>query len=120
MDSFAKRGARAAAVTLGDPEETLAFCGARAPGVLCLTDPGQEAYRAYGLGQADMAALLAPGVVLAGAQAALEGHLPGRTVGDPLQMPGTFVIGRGGAIQLAYYGRTVADHPPLALLLGAI
>jgi len=109
-----------AAVTLGDPEETREFCGARAPGVQCFADPQQQAYRAFGLGQASASEILTPGVAFAGMQAALEGHIPGKTVGDPLQMPGTFVIGSDGRIRLAYYSRTVADHPDNKLLLGAL
>ena len=59
-------------------------------------------------------------IVLAGMQAAIEGHLPGRTVGDPLQMPGTFVIGRDGRVRRAYYSKTVADQPDVRDLLAAL
>ena len=34
-------------VTQGTPEVTKTFCEERAPGQLCLSDPGREAYRAY-------------------------------------------------------------------------
>ena len=115
-----RRGAQIAAVTLGDPAETHTFCGERAPGLQCLADPTQQTYRAFGLGRANMQSLLAPQVMLAGMQAAVEGHLPSAPVGDPLQMPGTFVIGRDGRIRLAYYSRNVADHPALDVLLGAL
>lgn len=109
-----------AAVTLGTPEETAAFCGARAPGVLCLSDSQQHAFRAFGIDRADARAVVNAEVVRAGIAAALEGHLPGRTVGDPLQLPATFVLAAGGTVRLAYYSRTVADHPTQALLLQSL
>lgn len=109
-----------AAVTLGDVDETREFCGARAPGVQCYADPQQQAYRAFGLGQAQTSEILTPSVVLAGMQAALEGHLPGAPVGDALQMPGTFVIGPDGRLRMAYYSRTVSDHPDNKQLLKAL
>jgi peroxiredoxin len=114
------RGAQVIAVTLGDPEETKQFCGARAPGLRCLSDPSQHAYRAFGIGQAGTAEIFAPSVMIAGAQAALQGHLPGQVVGDPLQLSGTFVVEKGGTIAFTYYSRTVADHADQRSLLTAL
>jgi peroxiredoxin len=117
---FTARGARVAAITLGEPAETREFCGARAPGVFCYADPQQQAYRAFGLGQARANEIVTAGVMMAGMQATLEGHLPGIPVGDTLQMPGTFVIGPDGRIRLAYYSRTIADHPDNKQLLSVL
>jgi peroxiredoxin len=114
------RGARAAAVTMGGPEEIVAFCGSRAPGVLCLSDPERSAYRSYGLGMLGAAEVLSPSVMVAGVKAALEGHAQGAPVGEPRQMPGLFVVGRDGRIALAHYSRTVADQPELAAILAAL
>jgi peroxiredoxin len=105
---------------MGTPDEAREFCGARAPGLLCLSDPEQHAFRAYGIGQASGSSLLMPSVLVAGFQAALEGQLPGTPVGDPMQMPATFVIAQGGSVRLAYYSRTVADHPANQLLLNVL
>lgn len=105
---------------MGTPDEAREFCGSRAPGVLCLSDPEQHAFRAYNIGQASGSSLFVPGVMVAGFQAALEGHLPGTPVGDPMQMPATFVIAQGGSVRLAYYSRTVADHPATQVLLDAL
>jgi peroxiredoxin len=35
-------------------------------------------------------------------------------------MPGTFVIGPDGRIRLAYYSRTIADHPDNKQLLSVL
>lgn len=105
---------------MGTPADVNDFCGDRAPSVLCLADPAQKAFQAFGIGRAGAAELLAPSVFASATLATLEGHLPGPPVGDPLQMPATFVVGKGGRIRLAYYSRTVADHPPSATILAAL
>lgn len=105
------RGASVAALTMGEPNEVTEFCGQRAPGVRCLSDPDQHAYRAYGLDRASTRALLTPDILVQGVRAALAGHHVGAVVGDPRQMPGTFVIGSDGRVRMAYYSRTIADHP---------
>jgi peroxiredoxin len=115
-----QHGALVVAVTMAEPSDAQAFCGPRAPGVLCLSDPAKQAFRAFGIGQAGPAELLNPDVFWAGMQATIAGHMPGIPVGDPLQMPATFIIAAGGQIQLAYYSKTVADHPDNALLIGAL
>lgn len=117
---YEARGARVAAVTMGGPEEASAFCGPRAPGVLCLADPERHAYRAYGLGMAGAAEVFSPQVIVGGVQAAMEGHSQGATMGEPRQMPGLFVIGKGGALLLAHYSRTVADHGEPAAIRAAL
>jgi peroxiredoxin len=117
---IAARGARIAAVTMAAPGEAASYCGARAPNVLCLADEERRAFRAYGLGRASGLDVLRPDVVLEGFRATIAGHLPGVPVGDPWQMPGTFVIGADGRIRLAHYSRTVADNPDPALILVAL
>lgn len=119
-DQFTARGARIAAVTMGAPDDAAAFCAARAPGILCLSDPARDSFRAYGLGRAGGAELLHPEVMVEGMRAAVEGHLPGIPAGDVLQMPGTFVIDTDGRVRLAYYSRTISDHPDNQLLLVAL
>ena len=108
------------AVTLGDPQETREFCGARAPGLRCLSDSEERAYRAFGLGKAGAAELVSADVVVGFVRAIAEGHGAGPVVGDSRQMPGTFVIGRGGRVLMAHYSRTIADHPEARAVLAAL
>jgi len=116
-------GLQLAAVTQGTPEETLAFCKQRAPGIICLSDPERRAYHAYGLGRANFyQAFLSPQVWSGNAKAREHGHKPelppkGQ---DALQMSGTFIVGTDGRIRLPYYYNTIADHPPVSLLLKGV
>jgi AhpC/TSA antioxidant enzyme len=118
-----RSGLRLAAVTQGNPQETLAFCRQRAPGVVCLSDPGRVAYHAYGLGKANIyQAFLSPQVWSGNAKAKEHGYKPelppeGQ---DALQMSGTFIIGTDGHIRLPYYYHNIADHPPASLLLKGV
>jgi hypothetical protein len=54
-------------------------------------------------------------VVACGLRAAAKGHVLGRIVGDPMQMPGMFWV-RGGEILWRHDFRHAGDHPDLAAL----
>ena len=118
-----KSGMRLVAVTQGSPQETLAFCQQRAPGIIGLSDPRRVAYHAYGLGQANIyQAFLSPQVWSGNAKAKEHGYKPelppeGQ---DALQMSGTFIIGTDGRIRLPYYYHNIADHPAASLLLKGV
>jgi peroxiredoxin len=118
-----RQGLALAAVTQGVPAETRRFCEQYAPEVLCLSDPERRAYRAYGLGTATLwQMLLSPQVLLQTRRAAKHGYtaeLPPRGQ-DMRQMSGTFIIGTDGRIRLPYYYDTIADHPPVDLLLRGV
>ena len=108
------------AVGMGQPSDAREICGTLAPNIMCMVDTDQAAYRAFGLGSGSLGAFLAPSVVAAGVKAYSEGYSGGKPVGDVLQMPGTFVSAGSGRITLAYYSKTVADHPRDELLKGAM
>jgi peroxiredoxin len=108
------------AVGMGQPIDAREICGTLAPNISCMVDSDQAAYRAFGLGSGSLGAFLAPSVVAAGIKAYSEGYGGGKPVGDVMQMPGTFVITAAGRIALAYYSKTVADHPRDELLKEAL
>ncbi|MEY3989817.1 MAG: hypothetical protein RI985_898 [Chloroflexota bacterium] len=108
------------AVGMGQPSDARTICATLAPNISCMVDLDQSAYRAFGLGSGSIGAFLAPSVVAAGVKAYAEGYGGGTPVGDVLQMPGTFVIRPSGEIALAYYSRTVADHPSDVVLKAAL
>jgi len=85
-----------------------------------LCDPSAEAYRGYGLvrGNAYQVAM-APQVVAAGIKAAAEGHFISATVGDAMQLPGSFVV-VDGRIVYAHRGRLSSDLAPIDDLLQAV
>lgn len=102
------------------PPEAAAFCGSRAPSVTCLCDAGRGAYAAYGLGRGSIMEVMGPQAMVAGARAALGGHMQGTTVGDPMMMPGTFAVDGKGIIRAAHYARHSGDQPDLAAMLAAL
>ncbi len=116
-------GLAIAAITQGQPDETAEFCRQRAPGIRCLSDPERKAYRAYGLERGTVwQVALAPEVVMRTVRAGKRGHTVERPPAgqDVMQMSGTFIIGRDGRIRLPYYYDTIADHPPVDLLLHGV
>lgn len=113
-----------AIITQGTPEEAKAFCGQRAPGVLCLADPERKAYEAYGLERANVwQTFLSVNVWRSNKRLKRERgwntELP-PTGQDAMQMAGTFVIAPDGRIRLPYYYDDIADHPSVDLLLHGV
>jgi peroxiredoxin len=79
--------------------------------VLRISDPSQDLYRAFGLGRASFWQLLNPIVLGRMFMAAVvRGHGAGLPVGDPMQMPGVFLLHRG-KIVMDFRHRTIADRP---------
>jgi peroxiredoxin len=116
-------GLAIAAVTQGNPAETLEFSKRYAPGLLCLSDPERKAYRAFGLPHGNLwQVVFSPQVVAGTARARKHGfnaELPPQGQ-DVMQMSGTFIIGTDGRIRLPYYYDSIADHPPVDLLLHGV
>jgi hypothetical protein len=63
---------------------------------------------------------MGPATVPRGLQAAAKGHFIERPIGDVMQLPGTFIIDRGGIVRYARYARHSADHPPTAELIDVL
>ncbi len=121
---FKHKNLALAFVTQGTPEVAKAFCEERVPGQLCLSDPGREAYRAYGLERATLwQTFLSRRVWRSNRRLKQERgwntDLPPAGQ-DAMQMAGTFVIGIDGRIRLPYYYDDIADHPPVDLLLHGV
>ncbi len=118
-----RSGLTIAAVTQGSPSETAEYCKQYAEGILCLSDPDRKAYRAYGLGKGGLWQLVAsPQVITRTRRVIREGHSAELAPKgqDMRQMSGSFVIGVDGRIRLPYYYDTIADHPPIDLLLKGV
>ena len=80
-------------------------------------DPDGSVFRALGLGRGSFNALLGPRNVLRAIPAFLAGHGVGYPVGDPLQMPGAFLVHRGRVVNhrhAAYAGEPVDFRSLLA------
>lgn len=82
-----------------------------------ISDPEQELYRQYGLKRGKWWQLLGLKVMWRGMVAGImKGHLPGKAVADPYQMPGVFVLQKNKVIS-SFIHRYASDRPRYRELL---
>lgn len=101
-------GGDVALVAMGTPEQVAAFRERYGLPFRCLADADRVAYRAYGLPRGGLGAVAGPSMWAAGWRA-LRRHGVGRIVGDPYQLPGSFVIDTAGVIRHAHRATSSAD-----------
>ena len=106
----------------GEPRHAQAFCEHRSIDVFhCTVTPKNEAHRRYGLERGSVMEVAGPKVWLRGARTFFSPNArQGRTIGDPMQLPGTFVIDTAGVVRYAHRNTTSADNPPNEELLAAL
>jgi len=85
-----------------------------------LGDPERAGYAAFGLKRASALEMLRPSLLAAAGEAIFGGARQGRTEGDPIQLPGTFVIDRGSIVHYAHPAAHAGDIPTAALLVLAV
>jgi hypothetical protein len=91
-----------------------------------LSDPERQAYGAYGLLDGPVATLFHDEVWTPGDQAGADRMTASRRgteralVDHAWQLPGEFVIAKGGQIMLAHRAQYCEDFPPTGVLIGAI
>lgn len=82
-----------------------------------ISDPGQNMYRQYGLQRGKWWQLVGLRVALRGfAAGLLKGHLPGKVVADPYQMPGVFMLKKNKVVS-QFVHRYASDRPHYRELL---
>ncbi|NBO64989.1 MAG: hypothetical protein EBU88_09130 [Acidobacteria bacterium] len=75
------------------------------------SDPEASLYHEFGLGRVSLLELFNPRVWMRGFSAAILNRFGfGKPIGDPLQMPGAFLV-RNGKVIREYRHRTPADRP---------
>jgi peroxiredoxin len=121
-ERFERAGATISLIALGPHTRAQLFCDERHVPFECLSDPSQDAYRAYGLERGNNRQLFGPQLLLKYARALLRKDVEvAKLSGDDYrQMPGVFVIDRTGVIRYAHRNRDVADNPPNDELLEAL
>lgn len=83
-----------------------------------IPDPGHSMYRSYGVETSLRGLLLGLTLRMGKALKAMrKGFLPGRMEGSITLVPADFLIGPDGSILIAYYGKDIADHLPIEILL---
>ena len=117
---FRERGARLAAVGLGDPSYARAFRDESGITFPLLVDVDRAAYRAAELRSASFRHLFRWDTFTAGRRARAAGHRQGRTGQNPFQLGGSFVFGPANVDRYAHVNETFGDSAPVSRLLGAL
>jgi AhpC/TSA antioxidant enzyme len=117
---FRSRGARVAAVGLGDLAYARAFRDESGIAFPLLVDTEREAYRAAELRSATFRHLLRWDNFAARRRARAAGHRQGRTGQNIFQLGGSFVFGPGDVDRYVHASETFGDTAPVSLLLAAL
>ena len=117
---FEARGARLAAIGLGDAHYAAAF--RRETGITfpLLIDQDRQAYRVAGLKSANILHLLRSDNAAARKRARAAGHRQHKLGSNPFQLGGSFVFGPGNVDRFAHISQTFGDNAPMEALLAAL
>jgi hypothetical protein len=118
--AFLERGARLAAVGLGDAAYAREFRDDARITFPLLVDTEREAYRAAELKSASFRHLLRRDNFVAGRRARAAGHRRGRLGQNLFQLGGSFVFGPGNVDRYAHVSETFGDTAPVSILLAAL
>ena len=108
---FVAAGVDVVVVGNGTPERAQVFSHEMGTPFPVLTDPSGEAYAAFRLTRAQKRGIFDPHVILGGIRAATKGYFPKAAQGDPLQLPGQFLIDPNGVVWHADRPKSMADIP---------
>ena len=117
---FEARGAKLAAIGLGDAHYAAAFRQETGIGFPLLIDADRKAYRAAGLKSANILHLLRSDNAASRKRAAAGGHRQHKLGANPFQLGGSFVFGPGNVDRYAHISQTFGDNAPVESLLAAL
>ena len=83
--------------------------------IAAVADPQCTLYKGLGLRRGSLLQLIGPRVLWAWGKSAVAGHLPGKIKGDPLQLPGAFLLHHGQVVKAHTY-RDASDRPDYVML----
>lgn len=86
---------------------------------LC-SDPGRQAYRAFGLRRGRPWEILGRRTIAAYVRALARGARPRRPAADLYELGGDFVLDAAGFVRFVYASREPADRPDAAVLVGEL
>jgi hypothetical protein len=119
-DQFEKKGARLAAVGLGDVSYAKFFREKTGIQFPLLIDDKREAYKTVGLRHASLLHLLRRDNMQARRRAQAAGHKQHRLGKDPLQLGGSFVFAPGNKDLFVHVSETFSDNAAPSDMLAAI
>ena len=117
---FRARGAKLAAIGLGDAHYAASFREETGIMFPLLIDADRQAYRAAGLKSANILHLLRSDNAAARKRAASGGHRQHKLGANPFQLGGSFVFGPGNIDRYANISKTFGDNALAADLLAAL
>jgi hypothetical protein len=117
---FRRRGARVAAIGLGDRNYAKFFREETGITFPLLIDEERQAYRAAGLGSATLLHLLRSDNAVARKRARASGHRQHKLEKNPFQLGGSFVFAPGNRDLYAHVSKTFGDTASVAELLAVI
>jgi peroxiredoxin len=126
VEQIAAAGGSTVAVGQAEPERSRAVAERRGYDFPVLSDPDREAYAAFGLLDGVVASVFHNEDWSPGDQATADTLTASRRgteralVDHAWQLPGEFVIARGGRIVLTHRAQYCEDFPPTTVLLGAL
>jgi hypothetical protein len=117
---FQLKGARIAAVSLGDMDYARIFRADTGITFPLLIDTDRVAYRAIDLGVGSVFSIFRSENREARARAVAAGHRQHKLGKNPFQLGGSFIFGPGNVDIYAHANETFGDNPPMADLLAAL
>jgi len=120
---FREKGARLAAISLGDRHYAGVFREETGITFPLLIDEQLEAYRVAGLRNASMLHLFRRGMAAARKRARAAGvrqPLPHSPFKNPFQLGGSFVFGPGNVDRFAHFSETFGDNASPAAILASL
>jgi hypothetical protein len=117
---FRAKGARLAAVSLGDAQYAKVFREETGITFPLLIDEKKKAYDAMELKSGNIFHLLKRENFAAREQAKAEGHHQHKLGKNPFQLGGSFVFGPGDVDRFAHFSQTFGDNAAVKDLLAAI
>jgi len=116
---FQLKGARIAAVSLGDMDYARIFREDTGITFPLLVDTDRVAYRAIDLGVGSVFSIFRSENREARLRAVAAGHRQHKLGKNPFQLGGSFIFGPGNVDIYAHANATFGDNPPMADLLAA-
>ena len=117
---FEARGAKLAAIGLGDAISAAAFRDETGIEFPLLIDAERKAYHAAGLKSANILHLLRRDNAAARKRAQAGGHRQHKLGENPFQLGGSFVFGPGNVDRYAHVSQTFGDNASVEELLAAL
>ncbi len=108
FEELTAAGIRTVAVTMGDAAQAAKFRESRKLHCEVLADPGLKAYAAYGLEKGGVIRIAGPQMWWAGLKSVVR-YGAARPVGDIWQMPGAFLVAKGGKLLYAHRAANSGD-----------